>query len=87
LKDIRARLSERKISLVLSSEAKDFLVNVGYDSVYGARPLKRAIQKYIEDPLSEELLRGEIEEDSEVYVVPEEDKLIFLKQKKEVQKV
>lgn len=87
LKDIRARLSERKISLVLSPEAKDFLVNVGYDSVYGARPLKRAIQKYIEDPLSEELLRGEIEEDSEVYVVPEEDKLIFLKQKREVQKV
>ncbi|MCX7653315.1 MAG: ATP-dependent Clp protease ATP-binding subunit [Fervidobacterium sp.] len=87
LKDIRARLSERKISLVLSPEAKDFLVNVGYDSVYGARPLKRAIQKYIEDPLSEELLRGDIEEDSEVYVVPEDDKLVFLKQKKEVQKV
>ncbi|MGB9614828.1 MAG: AAA family ATPase, partial [Fervidobacterium sp.] len=87
LKDIRARLFERKIKLTLSQEAKEFLINVGYDPVYGARPLKRAIQKYIEDPLSEELLRGEISDDSEVYVVPEDNKLIFVKQKSEVQKV
>ncbi len=87
LKDIRARLAERRITLTLSQEAKDFLVSMGYDSVYGARPLKRTIQKYIEDPLSEELLRGEINDDSEVYIVPEDNKLIFIKQKNEVQKV
>ncbi|HOJ94561.1 MAG TPA: ATP-dependent Clp protease ATP-binding subunit, partial [Fervidobacterium nodosum] len=87
LKDIRARLAERKITLTLSQEAKDFLVSMGYDSVYGARPLKRTIQKYIEDPLSEELLRGEINDDSEVYIVPEDNKLVFIKQKNEVQKV
>ncbi|MFN6991487.1 MAG: ATP-dependent Clp protease ATP-binding subunit [Fervidobacterium sp.] len=87
LKDIRSRLAERRITLVLSPEAKEFLVNVGYDAVYGARPLKRAIQKYIEDPLSEELLRGEVEDDSEVWVVPEDGKLAFVKNKKEIQKV
>ncbi len=87
LKDIRARLAERKITLTLSQEAKDFLVSMGYDSVYGARPLKRTIQKYVEDPLSEELLRGEINDDSEVYIVPEDNKLVFIKQKNEVQKV
>ena len=87
LRDIRARLSEREINLVLSPEAKEFLVNVGYDSVYGARPLKRAIQRYIEDPLAEELLRGDIESESEVLVVPEGEKLTFISQKKETQKV
>ncbi|WP_448378485.1 ATP-dependent Clp protease ATP-binding subunit [Fervidobacterium sp.] len=81
LRDIRARLSERHITLVLSPEAKDFLVSVGYDAVYGARPLKRAIQKYIEDPLSEELLRGEVEDNDEVYVVRDGDKLAFIKNK------
>ncbi|WP_448376244.1 ATP-dependent Clp protease ATP-binding subunit [Fervidobacterium sp.] len=79
LKDIRARLSERHIILTLSPEAKDFLVSVGYDAVYGARPLKRAIQRYIEDPLSEELLKGEIEDYMEVYVVRDGEKLSFEK--------
>ncbi|HPC24039.1 MAG TPA: ATP-dependent Clp protease ATP-binding subunit [Fervidobacterium sp.] len=87
LRDIRARLSEREINLVLSPEAKEFLVNVGYDSVYGARPLKRAIQRYIEDPLAEELLRGDIESESEVLVVPEGEKLTFISRKEETQKV
>ena len=62
-------------------------MNVGYDSVHGARPLKRAIQRYIEDPLAEELLRGDIESESEVLVVPEGEKLTFISQKKETQKV
>jgi len=79
LKDIRARLSERHITLTLSPEAKDFLVSIGYDAVYGARPLKRAIQRYIEDPLSEELLKGEIEDYMEVYVVRDGEKLSFEK--------
>ncbi|HOQ40036.1 MAG TPA: ATP-dependent Clp protease ATP-binding subunit [Fervidobacterium sp.] len=83
LRDIRARLSKREINLVLSPEAKEFLVNVGYDSIYGARPLKRAIQRYIEDPLAEELLRGEIDSESDVLVVPEGEKLNFVVQKKE----
>ncbi len=79
LKDIRKRLSERQIVLELSDEAKEFLINVGYDETYGARPLKRAIQKYIEDPLAEELIRGNIENDSVVVAEIENERIVFKK--------
>jgi ATP-dependent Clp protease ATP-binding subunit ClpC len=46
----------------LSDKAKDFLSEKGYDQQFGARPLNRAIQKYLEDPVAEEILRGEVEE-------------------------
>jgi ATP-dependent Clp protease ATP-binding subunit ClpB len=58
LSHLNERLSEMGMSLVLSDEASDQLVEVGYDPVYGARPLKRAIQKWIENPLANELLAG-----------------------------
>ena len=63
----------------LTPAAANFLVNKGYDQNYGARPLKRAIQKYIEDPLSERLLSGEITrgEEIEVDLAPEGDRLVF----------
>ena len=63
----------------LTPAATDFLVTKGYDQNYGARPLKRAIQKYIEDPLSERLLSGEIirGEEIEVDLAPEGDRLVF----------
>ncbi|MBX3145754.1 MAG: ATP-dependent Clp protease ATP-binding subunit [Gemmatimonadales bacterium] len=63
----------------LTPAATDFLVAKGYDQTYGARPLKRAIQKYIEDPLSERLLAGEIArgEELEIDLAPEGDKLVF----------
>uniref|UniRef100_A0A7C4CGD4 ATP-dependent Clp protease ATP-binding subunit n=1 Tax=Fervidobacterium thailandense TaxID=1008305 RepID=A0A7C4CGD4_9BACT len=79
LKDVRKRLAEKNIDLELSPEAKEFLIKVGFDQVYGARPLKRAIQRYIEDPLAEKLLSGEIEPDTDVLVVPADDKLVFEK--------
>ncbi len=79
LKDIRKRLSERQIVLELSDEVKEFLVSAGYDETYGARPLKRAIQKYIEDPLAEELIRGSIENDSVVVAEIENEKIVFEK--------
>ncbi|ODN30920.1 ATP-dependent Clp protease ATP-binding subunit [Fervidobacterium thailandense] len=82
LKDVRKRLAEKNIDLELSPEAKEFLIKVGFDQVYGARPLKRAIQRYIEDPLAEKLLSGEIEPDTEVLVVPADDKLVFEKVRK-----
>ncbi len=53
-------LREKEISIELSGEAKDWLTKVGYDVVFGARPLKRAIQKYLINPLSQEILRGNI---------------------------
>jgi len=58
LQKIRARLSERGFDLDLTEEAKDFLIDKGTDLEYGARPLRRALENYIEDPLSEELLQG-----------------------------
>jgi ATP-dependent Clp protease ATP-binding subunit ClpC len=68
LKDVRKRLSEEELTLKLTQAATDFLVKHGYDEQYGARPLKRAIQKYIEDPLSEKILMGEFSRGDEIEV-------------------
>ncbi len=59
-------LAERKITLHLTAKAKHFLTKQGYDPVYGARPLKRAIQKYLQDPLSMQILEGNFHEGDEV---------------------
>ena len=56
MKNVMKRLNNLGFSLELSSEAKDFIAEKGYDSQFGARPLHRAIQKYLEDPLAEEIL-------------------------------
>jgi ATP-dependent Clp protease ATP-binding subunit ClpB len=60
LEDVRRLLADRKISLELTDAAKDLLFTQGYDPNYGARPLKRAIQKVIQDPLALKILDGEI---------------------------
>ncbi|HEY5062725.1 MAG TPA: NDP-hexose 4-ketoreductase, partial [Gemmatimonadaceae bacterium] len=79
LKDVRKRLSEEELTLKLSDAATTFLVKHGYDEQYGARPLKRAIQKFIEDPLSEKILMGEFTrgDEIEVDVHTEGDRLEF----------
>jgi ATP-dependent Clp protease ATP-binding subunit ClpC len=79
LKDVRKRLSEEELTLSLTDAATDFLVKNGYDESYGARPLKRAIQRYIEDPLSEKILTAEFSkgEELEVDVSPDGTKLDF----------
>jgi ATP-dependent Clp protease ATP-binding subunit ClpB len=61
-------LAERRITLTLSDEAKHHIVKVGYDPVYGARPLKRTIQKEVETPLGRKILAGEINEGDAVEV-------------------
>jgi ATP-dependent Clp protease ATP-binding subunit ClpB len=65
---LRRRLAERRITLVLSDEAKRHIVKVGYDPVYGARPLKRTIQKEVETPLGRKILAGDINEGDTVEV-------------------
>jgi len=60
LEDVRRLLAERKISLELADAAKDLLFTQGYDPNFGARPLKRAIQKFIQDPLALKILDGEV---------------------------
>jgi ATP-dependent Clp protease ATP-binding subunit ClpC len=68
LKDVRKRLAEEELQLKLTDGATDFLVKNGYDEQYGARPLKRAIQKFIEDPLSEKILMGDFSKGDEIEV-------------------
>ncbi|HWJ15820.1 MAG TPA: AAA family ATPase, partial [Gemmatimonadaceae bacterium] len=79
LKDVRKRLAEEELTLKLTDQATDFLVKHGYDEQYGARPLKRAIQKFIEDPLSEKILMGEFSrnDEIEVDVSPDGERLDF----------
>jgi ATP-dependent Clp protease ATP-binding subunit ClpB len=68
LRRVRERLAHRRITLTLTDAAKRHLVKTGYDPVYGARPLKRAIQKELETPLGRKILSGEVRDDSNVVV-------------------
>jgi len=71
------RLVERKISLEFSPESKELLIDKGYDEKYGARPLRRAVEHYLEDPLAEALLRGDVKDGESVLVIRNGDKLEF----------
>jgi ATP-dependent Clp protease ATP-binding subunit ClpB len=75
---LRERLMEKNITLVLSDDAMAFLAKEGYDPIYGARPLKRAIQKYIENPLSMLILKGDIREGMQIRVGAAADTLAFV---------
>lgn len=77
IKRIESRLSDRKISLKLSEEAKDYIAAVGYDPSYGARPLKRAIQREIENPIATKILEGTFAEGHVINITVEDEKLIF----------
>ena len=73
LKDISGRLAEEDLSLSLSDGAIDFLVERGYDEKFGARPLKRAIQRYLEDPLSERILTADFSAGDDIVVDVDDD--------------
>ena len=79
VKEVIDRVAEQSVRLVLSDEAKDFLVRVGSNEEYGARPLRRAVQQYVEDPLAEMLLRGGVESERTLVVRPSDigDRLVF----------
>jgi ATP-dependent Clp protease ATP-binding subunit ClpB len=70
-------LKDRKITIDLTEAAKRWLGRVGYDPVYGARPLKRAVQRYLQDPLAEKLLAGEVPDGSTVTIDEGEGALVF----------
>lgn len=80
IKDVLNNIKEHKMKLVLDETAKEFLVDKGFDPKFGARPLRRAIQRYVEDPLAEEILKGSFKEKSTIVVKhgsnPEE--LVFI---------
>ena len=74
---IQDRLKARRISLTYTDEARDLLIELGYKPEYGARPLRRTVERYIEDPLAEKILRHEITEDETIELVPDGSKLAF----------
>jgi ATP-dependent Clp protease ATP-binding subunit ClpC len=71
------RLAPRKITMEFTSESKALILEKGYDEKYGARPLRRAVEHYLEDPLAEAILRGDVKDGEPVLVDREGDKLIF----------
>ncbi|MCP4684567.1 MAG: ATP-dependent Clp protease ATP-binding subunit [bacterium] len=75
--DFAKQLAEKGISFKLTDDAKEFLTDKGYDPSFGARPLKRSLQRYLEDPLAEEILRGQHAGDCELVVGAGNDKLTF----------
>lgn len=77
LNSLRKRLSARELGLSFTPAAMDFIAEVGFDPVYGARPLKRAIQVYVENPLAQEILGGRFVPGETINVDVKDDKLIF----------
>ncbi len=77
--ELEERLEEKELSIDIAEDAKDKLAEEGYDPEFGARPLRRTIQRMVENPLSEKLLAGEIEEGDKVKVELEDDELVFSK--------
>ena len=76
---VQKRLAERNLQLVVSQDLLAFLAKVGYDPVYGARPLKRAVQQYVENPLSQAILFGEFVSGDTIVGEVKEDNLVFKK--------
>ncbi|HEX8831504.1 MAG TPA: ATP-dependent Clp protease ATP-binding subunit [Longimicrobium sp.] len=74
LRDVEDRLREEELTLKLTDEAVDFMIEHGYDEKFGARPIKRAIQRYLEDPLSEKILMAEYSPGDEIEVTVAEDR-------------
>lgn len=83
-REVEQRLEDMSIGIVITEAAKSWLAKVGYDPVYGARPLRRAIEKYVENPLATRILKGDFKEGSTVVVDLEGEELIFTAKGEEV---
>ena len=79
LRDVRERMGEHGVSITLTDAAKDWLTESGFDHTYGARPLRRAIQQHIENPLSRGIISGHYTEGDTVQVGASDDGLTFSK--------
>ena len=77
VRDVESRLKEQNIKIELTKEAEDFLIEKGFDKSFGARPLKRTIQRFLEDPLAEEIIRGTYKKGGTVKVAVKGDHLEF----------
>ncbi|MFH0731436.1 MAG: ATP-dependent Clp protease ATP-binding subunit [Candidatus Omnitrophota bacterium] len=79
---VKVRLAEQNIDIELTKKAKDFLIEKGFDKIYGARPLKRTIQSHLEDPLAEEIIAGGIKDAKKIKIDCQNDRLTFTKAQK-----
>ncbi len=77
LAEVQSRLKEQEVGIELSPAAKEFLIDKGFDPIYGARPLKRTIARYLEDALAQEVIAGHFKEGSTILVDVENDHLVF----------
>ncbi|MBN1353606.1 MAG: ATP-dependent Clp protease ATP-binding subunit [Candidatus Omnitrophica bacterium] len=77
IEEVQKRLAEQKITFELSPEAREFLIDKGFDKIFGARPLKRTIQRFLEDPLAEELIAGKLKDGGDMKVTLKRDHLEF----------
>jgi ATP-dependent Clp protease ATP-binding subunit ClpC len=74
---VKVRLKAKEVEIALDSSAHEFVIEKGYDPNYGARPMRRAVERYLEDPLAEEILRGNVKAGSKVQVTATDGKLVF----------
>ena len=77
IKKVTARIQSKDITLTLDDSAKELLIEKGYDPQYGARPMRRAVERYLEDPMAEEILRGNLKAGDSAVVSAEKGKLVF----------
>ena len=75
---VMGRLKAKNLQLQLDDKAKDLLVEKGYDPNYGARPMRRAVERFLEDPLAEEILKGNLHENDPIQVTVDQGKMIFV---------
>ncbi|HXY61159.1 MAG TPA: AAA family ATPase, partial [Chthoniobacterales bacterium] len=74
---VKARLKAKEVEIILDSAAHEFVIEKGYDPNYGARPMRRAVERFLEDPLAEEILRGNVKAGTQVHVSAKDGKLLF----------
>ncbi|MFC1495783.1 ATP-dependent Clp protease ATP-binding subunit ClpC, partial [Candidatus Margulisiibacteriota bacterium] len=77
LSDLNKRMSEKGLGLKLNKKAKTFLVDISYDPKFGARPLRRTLEDYVEDPISEKVLRGKVSFGQQLDASLSDEKLVF----------
>jgi ATP-dependent Clp protease ATP-binding subunit ClpC len=81
LAKVQERLAERNLHFDLDESARDLLREKGYDPAYGARPMRRAVEKHLEDPMAEEIIRGDLLEGKKIAISTTDDKLVFTQKK------
>ena len=83
LAKVDKRLAQRDIHFELDEAGRDLLLDKGHDPTYGARPMRRAVEKYLEDPMAEEIIRGDLREGETIVISAEDDQLVFTQKKAE----